>query len=255
MILRRITEHVKTQNWFAVWVEFVIVVFGVFAGLQVQEWQTAREFDAMERAYLVELREEILRNNVYNEGRREQIAVIIEAGERAANSLGAGASCEADCKSNVVDHFIASQVMFSPAFAAVYEEMQRLGLPRSDAVKAALARFYSAHNGMRAAYENSRPEYRVRLRGHLTPSAQRVLWRNCVGLENGVETYNPQCTLDISEAEAREIAQRIHADTELPGLLNYWIGMNILWEPLLQELIGNGEAAIAAIDAELGAEH
>jgi len=37
MILRRITEHVKSQNWFAVAVEFVIVVAGVFMGLQVQD--------------------------------------------------------------------------------------------------------------------------------------------------------------------------------------------------------------------------
>jgi len=30
MILRRITEHVKTQNWFAIGLDFVIVVVGVF---------------------------------------------------------------------------------------------------------------------------------------------------------------------------------------------------------------------------------
>ena len=29
MILRRITEHVKAQNWFAVAIDFVIVVVGV----------------------------------------------------------------------------------------------------------------------------------------------------------------------------------------------------------------------------------
>lgn len=32
MILRRITEHVKTENWFAVGIDFVIVVIGVFVG-------------------------------------------------------------------------------------------------------------------------------------------------------------------------------------------------------------------------------
>ena len=35
MILRRITEHVKAQNWFAVAIDFVIVVVGVFIGIQV----------------------------------------------------------------------------------------------------------------------------------------------------------------------------------------------------------------------------
>lgn len=35
MILRRITEHVSAQNWFAVGTDFVIVVVGVFIGIQV----------------------------------------------------------------------------------------------------------------------------------------------------------------------------------------------------------------------------
>jgi hypothetical protein len=56
MILRRITEHVKAQNWFAVAVEFVIVVVGVFMGLQVQDWNELRkerieEIDLLGRLY------------------------------------------------------------------------------------------------------------------------------------------------------------------------------------------------------------
>lgn len=43
MILRRLTQHVKAQNWTAVALDFVIVVVGVFMGLQVQEWNTVRK--------------------------------------------------------------------------------------------------------------------------------------------------------------------------------------------------------------------
>ncbi len=42
MILRRITEHVKAQNWTAVALDFVIVVVGVFIGIQVSNWNAAR---------------------------------------------------------------------------------------------------------------------------------------------------------------------------------------------------------------------
>ena len=42
MILRRITEHVKTQNWFAVGIDFCIVVIGVFIGIQVANWNEAQ---------------------------------------------------------------------------------------------------------------------------------------------------------------------------------------------------------------------
>lgn len=38
MLLRRIAEHVKAQNWTAVALDFVIVVVGVFIGIQVANW-------------------------------------------------------------------------------------------------------------------------------------------------------------------------------------------------------------------------
>ncbi len=42
MLLRRITEHVKAQNWTAVTLDFVIVVVGVFIGIQVANWNDAQ---------------------------------------------------------------------------------------------------------------------------------------------------------------------------------------------------------------------
>ena len=50
MILRRITEQVRTQNWSAVGAELVIVVVGVFLGLQAQDWSTARAERSAEHA-------------------------------------------------------------------------------------------------------------------------------------------------------------------------------------------------------------
>jgi hypothetical protein len=35
MILRSVTKRVKDQNWFAVGLDLLIVVFGVYIGLQV----------------------------------------------------------------------------------------------------------------------------------------------------------------------------------------------------------------------------
>jgi hypothetical protein len=42
MVIRRIREHVSTHNWFAVGVDVVIVVLGVFLGTQVNNWNEAR---------------------------------------------------------------------------------------------------------------------------------------------------------------------------------------------------------------------
>ena len=58
MLLRRITEHVKAQNWVAVVLDFLIVVFGIFVGLQVDNWNEERKASAEEREYLLRLSED-----------------------------------------------------------------------------------------------------------------------------------------------------------------------------------------------------
>jgi hypothetical protein len=60
MILRRISENVRSQNWFAVAIEFVIVVVGVFMGLQVQDWNEARKERVEEHSLLGRLQVETL---------------------------------------------------------------------------------------------------------------------------------------------------------------------------------------------------
>ncbi len=59
MLLRRITEHVKAQNWFAVFLDFLIVVVGVFIGIQVANWNDVRQERLSEAHYLERFADEI----------------------------------------------------------------------------------------------------------------------------------------------------------------------------------------------------
>jgi hypothetical protein len=52
MILRRVIEHVRKQDWFAVFLDFIIVVVGVFVGLQVNNWNGALQDRSREASYL-----------------------------------------------------------------------------------------------------------------------------------------------------------------------------------------------------------
>lgn len=52
MILRRFIEHLKSENWFAVGLEFVVVVVGIFVGMQATDWNEERKARAEEKAYL-----------------------------------------------------------------------------------------------------------------------------------------------------------------------------------------------------------
>ena len=52
MILRRVIKHFREQEWTAIALDFLIVVVGVFVGLQVQNWNAARIEDARATDYL-----------------------------------------------------------------------------------------------------------------------------------------------------------------------------------------------------------
>ena len=43
MILQRLATAIRKQDWFTVIIETLIVVFGVFIGLQVNNWNEARK--------------------------------------------------------------------------------------------------------------------------------------------------------------------------------------------------------------------
>ncbi len=46
MILRRVIKHFRNQEWTAIFLDFLIVVVGVFVGLQVSNWNAVRGDEA-----------------------------------------------------------------------------------------------------------------------------------------------------------------------------------------------------------------
>ncbi|GLQ22248.1 hypothetical protein GCM10007853_01220 [Algimonas ampicilliniresistens] len=59
MILRRLTQHIEDQNWFAVAVDFLIVVVGVFIGIQVANWNDAKSERVLEQQVLIHIADDI----------------------------------------------------------------------------------------------------------------------------------------------------------------------------------------------------
>lgn len=55
MILRSLTKHIKDQNWFAVGIDFAIVVVGVFIGIQVANWNELRAQEERDKVLLERL--------------------------------------------------------------------------------------------------------------------------------------------------------------------------------------------------------
>ena len=93
MILRRLSNALRKQDWFAVVIETLIVVFGVFIALQVQNWTSEHGRRQLEASYTERLHEEVvnlegLRNNsvsfrdTWAEGLRSAASVIFKQQDR-----------------------------------------------------------------------------------------------------------------------------------------------------------------------------
>ncbi len=58
MLLRRISAHVRGENWFAVVLDLLVVVVGLFLGLQIDTWWEGQKEARIESTYLQEIRED-----------------------------------------------------------------------------------------------------------------------------------------------------------------------------------------------------
>ena len=84
MLLRRLTVHVKTQNWFAVALDFFVVVVGVFLAFQVEQWYADHNLRKDEERHLLSLQEDfqgtrqsLLEMHIrYGEGRDAALRLI-----------------------------------------------------------------------------------------------------------------------------------------------------------------------------------
>lgn len=52
MLIRRITKHLEDQNWFAVILDMLVVIFGVYLGFQLNDWNENRKSIQKGESYL-----------------------------------------------------------------------------------------------------------------------------------------------------------------------------------------------------------
>ena len=113
MLLRRITQHVRDQNWFAVFIDFVIVVVGVLFAFQVTEWNSEREDRVEEASAIDRLIVEYKENLEILDYTKSRLEIPMDA----ADTLRAMIAPEPDL--NITDESIAKtfyNLLINPVF-------------------------------------------------------------------------------------------------------------------------------------------
>jgi len=128
MILRRITDAFRRQDWFTVFIETLIVVLGVFLGLQVNNWNEARkdriEAETSRERLIADLHADLDAFAV----RRQWYEEVQEAALRVDDALRSEPPETVDQTWRfVLDSWIAGgEWPFAPS-AQIYKELQNAG--------------------------------------------------------------------------------------------------------------------------------
>jgi len=179
MALRRIMQHVKEQNWFAVWLDIVIVFLGVFIGLQADNWNDARNARDEARKYYARLAEDLRAEESTRLALIAYYQRVKQHGEAALAALH-----QPDKSSGeefLVNLYQATQVRYYVTQRSTYDELLSGGIahaiPDPD-VRTRLANYYVALGVSEMALMERTP-FRSSLRSYMPHTVQSSVRENC----------------------------------------------------------------------------
>lgn len=250
MTLRRVTEHVREQNWTAVGIDFLIVVVGVFIGIQVSNWNETRSEIARERLLLGELRAELAESIKQLRIKQDAYDQVGRSGERSIAFLDGGKECGNACWKVIVDFFHASQWQQVIVSRSTYDEMRRNGWPRNRTIVDALEAYHRQADQVVQPMMDP-PAYRALVRGLIPLAVHRPYWDGCFELTDGEERYLEDCPEGVDPAISAAAVAAIKAHQDVRPTLTEWAGFTGGLDAFFVGQIAAAERAIALIDAEL----
>ena len=198
MLLRRVTEHVKAQNWTAVGIDFVIVVIGVFMGIQVNNWNQARIAQQTERDYYAKLVEDL---RAEENTRVARIAYYQRTKQHGLAALSAlGQADETLEEQFLVDAYQATQIWSYTPHRPTYDELLSIGITNAIsnvAYRNRLANYYIGLDNSRTILQERTP-FRDSLRSHMPYSVQSAIRNQCGDVYNLQGDNTVQLTLTES---------------------------------------------------------
>ena len=146
MILRRLADAIRGQNWFTAALEILIVVIGIFVGLQVNDWNEVRIDRGLETRYLERLHADLLADL----GRMDGSENLANRRMQQAKLLLDGIADPEVVASQPIQFIEAVEKVswssYRPLTPNAYTELIGMGrttLIRSESLRVALAEYYS----------------------------------------------------------------------------------------------------------------
>jgi hypothetical protein len=223
LLLRSVSKHVAEQNWAAVAIDFVIVVVGVFIGIQVanlnetriENQQSARFTDRLLDDLRLEAWSFVLTREYYDD--------VLASTDRAVSALE-GRSALSD-EELLINAYRATQYTRPPAARETYDELISIGsinLIRDESLRDLASRLYAQteFEEKRTDEERDAP-YRQLFRMIMPIEIQHALLRTCgdkrwvrLDYSSIVNMLDYACSTGLSDQQIASAANtlRTHPD-------------------------------------------
>ena len=227
MLLRSLSKHIKDQNWFAVIVDFLIVVVGILIAFQITNWNEASVRDQESEKFTLRLKENLKREAWTHQFVSDYYSDVIHNAQLAVDALEGEIAL--DNKALLIAAYRATQYTTAPRFRDTYDELVstgRLALIRDNQLRIFAARVYSFTGYEAMVPHSANSKYRQAFRMNIPTFWQHALARACgdrdvriLDYKSIVASLNYPCSPDISEDEAQNAAKILRENQDiLPAL-------------------------------------
>ena len=238
MILRELADAMREQNWFTVFVELVLIVAGVFLGIQVSSWNEERIERQQEALVLERIARDLQMGIEILHREREIFLSVRESARILSDAIEYGERLDDD--SFVIHHFIQAgqhgvaraEMEHDVSFREIVES-GRLDLIKNSDLRQRLISYYRDVN------------WQIDALGNL-PRANRS-FVEAVGLFPA-EFGEYGAIMSATQEEKLLVVAR--EDTELLGLLRRLHAVLVFHDRLFERLIPLAEELFAEIELE-----
>ncbi|PKG96828.1 hypothetical protein [Paraglaciecola sp. MB-3u-78] len=235
MLLKNVIKDIQRHNWFAVFLDFAVVVIGILVAMQLADWEENKNESKITEEYTLLLMEDLKADQRSAKNAENYYFQVQQFGKNAltlwANSQGLSP------EQLVVSFYQASNIFANNSTSGTYDSLAstgRLGLIGGPQLASTLSNYYA--RALDSLIYSS-PPYRMEVRGILPPDVQDLIRQNCVKLTiEGTlnEVLSDTCDIGLNTKEAQSILSDLKEHPKIAFYLRQKIALDALATEVLK---------------------
>lgn len=250
MILRRVAANFRRQDWTAVAVELIVVVLGVFIGVQASNWNQARADAQLGRDYAKRLVHDLDADLAGVRAEGAYYSAVLQSVRKTDELLR---EPDSDPRELVVNAYRASEILYNPPVRATWDQIVssgHLGLLPARAVESGLSKYFAFDTAKDVYDTGIASDYRKTVRGIIPLDMQVAMHKTCSDVRDArgnITGFAEHCEFEADPVVLKAVAATLRGDPEVAASLRYQYSFVVNATLNLGRVRGNIEDALDAL--------